>query len=104
MFHRAAQQGVTAATEDVAVIVVEDGGGCAGGPPRCGPLAPPRVALEPVAAQPGLALVGRALLQPVDRSVVERERRNAGAPEPDVDAGGLRQGWGERLVQVARPH
>ena len=37
------------------------------------PALPHLVALEPVAAQPGLALAPRALLQPVDRCVVEGE-------------------------------
>jgi len=62
------------------------------------------VAIQPVAAQPRLALAGHILLKSIGRGVVECDRRDARPPEGDVDARRFRQRGSQGLVQVARPH
>jgi len=60
--------------------------------------------IEPVAPKTRLALSSHVFLEPVGRGLVEREGGDPGAPEADVDAGGLLERRGERLVQVAGAH
>ncbi len=60
-------------------------------------------AVQPVAAQPGLALAGDVRLQPLGPRLVERHGGDPRAPEADIDPGRLAERGSERLVQVARP-
>ena len=66
-----------------------------------GPALPHFAAVQPVAAQPGLALARDVLLEPVRGLVVEGDGGDPGAPETDIDPRGLLERWRERLVQVA---
>ena len=71
---------------------------------RPGPALADVVRLEPVTPQAGLALCGDLVLEAIPGSVVERERRDAGPPEPDIDPGLFEEQRREWFVEVAPAH